>query len=161
MLGSGCFWGREYHLRRLPGVIATQVGFAGGRVAEPTYIQVCEQDTGHAEVVAVTYDTRKLSTRALLTEFFTLHNFEFNRGRGTGQYRSAIFSLQDDEQLATARAMLETLRENGFSPATDVERVTAFYRAEARHQQYCSARGMTPKRRDDYRIRELFAPVKS
>ncbi|NJB87363.1 peptide methionine sulfoxide reductase MsrA [Lewinella marina] len=109
----------------------------------------------------MTYDTRLLPTRALLTEFFTLHNFEFNRGRGRGQYRSAVFSLEEDEQLATARKMLETLRDYGFQPTTDVERLPAFYRAEARHQQYCSARGLTPKRRDDDRIRALFAPRKS
>ena len=135
---------------------ATQVGFAGGHVADPTYRQVCEKDTGHAEVVLVEYDTRVLSTQALLREFFALHNFEINRGKGTGQYRSCILAFADDEQLATARRMLATLQAHGFAPATDVDRVDAFYRAEARHQQYCSARGLTPTRRDDAWVREVL-----
>ena len=107
------------------------------------------------------YDTRVLSTERLLTEFFALHNFEINRGRGTGQYRSAVFSLEEDDQLATARRMLGTLRRHGYDPATDVEKVSAFYRAEARHQQYCTTRGLTPSRRDDARIRQLFLPRES
>ncbi|WP_410503624.1 peptide-methionine (S)-S-oxide reductase MsrA [Lewinella sp. IMCC34183] len=156
MLGSGCFWGREYHLRQLDGVIATQVGFAGGHTIDPGYYDVCKKDTGHAEVVAVQYDTRRCTTEALLTEFFALHNFEINRGKGTGQYRSAIFSLSEDEQLATARRMVATLRARGFDPATDVEVVAAFYRAEPRHQQYCTSRGLTPSRRDDARVREVL-----
>ena len=161
MLGSGCFWGREYHLRQLPGVIATQVGFAGGHLPDPTYQDVCAKDTGHAEVVAVQYDSRELTTERLLTEFFTLHNFEINRGRGTGQYRSAVFSLEDDEQLVVARRMLATLRGAGYEPATDVEVIGNFYRADARHQQYCTARGLSPKRRDDTRIRGLFSVTKT
>ena len=142
-------------------MLATQVGFAGGHLPDPTYHDVCARDTDHAEVVAVQYDARTLSTERLLTEFFVLHNFEINRGRGTGQYRSAIFSLETDEQLATARRMLDTLRRHGYDPVTDVETVPAFYRAEARHQQYCSARGLTPSRRDDARIRSLFSACDS
>ncbi len=108
-------------------------------------------------MVAVKYDTRTLSTETLLIEFFTLHNFEINRGKGTGQYRSAIFSLSDDEQLAIARQLLDRLRTRGFDPATDVAVVDAFYRAEARHQQYCSVRGLTPSRRDDERVRAIHS----
>ena len=156
LLGSGCFWGREFHLRRLPGILRTQVGFAGGHLEDPTYQQVCAKDTGHAEVVSVTYDARILRPAALLTEFFTLHNFEINRGKGTGQYRSAVFSLTDDEQLTTAHKLITRLREAGYEPATDVQKVDAFYPAEARHQQYCSSRGMTPARRDDTAIRTLL-----
>lgn len=102
------------------------------------------------------YDLRVLPTEALLIEFFTLHNFELNRGRGTGQYRSAIFSLQEDEQLATARRLIESLRTAGYAPATDVQVVDAFYPAGARHQQYCSARGLTPSRRDDTEVRAVL-----
>ncbi len=137
-------------------MIACRVGFAGGRVKDPTYLQVCEQDTGHAEVVAVRYDLRILSTEALLTEFFTLHNFELNRGKGTGQYRSAVFSLHDDDQLATARRVIAILTMAGYTPATDVEVVDAFYPADARHQQYCTSRGLQPGRRNDHKFRELL-----
>lgn len=142
-------------------MIATQVGFAGGRTENPSYHDVCAKDTGHAEVVAVQYDTRTLPTEQLLAEFFALHNFEIDRGKGSGQYRSAVFSVQDDRQLQLARRMLATLRAHGFHPATDVGCVPAFYRAEARHQQYCSSRGLTPHRRDDDRIRQLFSRAES
>ena len=157
LLGAGCFWSKEYHLSRLPGVLSTRTGFAGGHTVDPTYMQVCHKDTGHAEVVEVTYDPEILPTEALLTEFFTLHNFKINRGRGVGQYRSAIFSLEEDEQLATAREMLEVLAAERFDPQTDVEVVTAFYPAEARHQGYCDAHGMTPDRKQNDRIRTLLS----
>ncbi|MCP9234456.1 peptide-methionine (S)-S-oxide reductase [Lewinella sp. JB7] len=137
-------------------MIATRVGFAGGHLPDPIYKQVCAEDTGHAEVVAVLYDTRVISTETLLTEFFTLHNFELNRGRGTGQYRSAVFSLADDAQLAAARQLIETLKSAGYAPTTDVGVVAAFYPADARHQQYCTSRGLTPDRRDDRKIREVL-----
>lgn len=156
LLGAGCFWSKEYHLSRLPGVLATRTGFAGGHTADPTYVQVCHKDTGHAEVVEVTYDPKVLSTEALLTEFFTLHNFKINRGRGVGQYRSAVFSLEEDKQLATARKMLKLLAIERFDPQTDVEVVTAFYPAEARHQGYCDTHGMAPDRKQNDRVRELL-----
>lgn len=156
LLGAGCFWSKEYHLSRLSGVLKTRVGFAGGTIVDPTYVQVCQKGTGHAEVVEVTYDPHTISTEALLTKFFTLHNFKLNRGRGVGQYRSAIFSLEDDEQLATARSMLATLAAARFDPQTDVEVVTAFYPAEARHQGYCDTHGMTPDRKQNDRVREVL-----
>ena len=161
LLASGCFWSKEYHLRQLPGVSGTRVGFAGGHTPDPTYVQVCRKDTGHAEVVAVTYDPDQLSTRALLTEFFTLHNFELNRGKGTGQYRSAVFALEEDEQLVTARTMLAELHAAGYDPVTDVEAVPAFYPAETRHQQYCSTRGRSPERKDDDKVRRALREAAS
>jgi methionine-S-sulfoxide reductase len=156
LLASGCFWSKEYHLSKLPGVITTAVGFAGGHVPNPTYVRVCHKTTGHAEVVQVIYDPDRLATEVLLAEFFSLHNFKIDRGCGHGQYRSAIFSLAEDEQLATARRMIDRLREAGLEPQTDVEVVPAFYPAEARHQQYCEARGMAPARKDGREIRALL-----
>jgi methionine-S-sulfoxide reductase len=156
ILGAGCFWSKEYHLSRLPGVTATRTGFAGGTTVDPTYAQICEKNTSHAEVVEVTYDPSIISSWELLTEFFTLHNFKINRGRGVGQYRSAIFSLEDDDQLATAREMLEILAEHRFDPQTDVEVVPAFYPAGARHQGYCDTHGMSPERKQNDRVRELL-----
>ncbi len=137
-------------------MLGCRVGFAGGDRKDPTYVEVCTEDTRHAEVVAVTYDLRELTTEVLLTEFFTLHNFELNRGRGTGQYRSAVFSLQEDKQLATARRLIQSLEAAGYSPVTDVAVVDAFYPADARHQQYCSARGLTPSRREDAKVRAVL-----
>jgi len=73
-----------------------------------------------------------------------------------GQYRSAIFSLEDDEQLATARRMLETLAAARYDPQTDVEVVPAFYPAGARHQGYCDTHGMSPDRKQNDRVREVL-----
>ena len=73
-----------------------------------------------------------------------------------GQYRSAIFSLEDDEQLATARQMLSVLSEARFDPQTDVAVVPAFYPAEARHQGYCDVHGMQPERKQNDRVREVL-----
>jgi peptide methionine sulfoxide reductase MsrA len=98
----------------------------------------------------VVYDLRQLSTQQLLIEFFTLHNFSADRSKAGGQYRSAIFFLagkdQPDVQWTTAEKMLELLKRKGYSPSTQIEAISAFYPAAARHQQYCSARGIIPKR---------------
>lgn len=123
----------------------------GGTVADPTYQQVCTKSTGHAETVEVVYDTRVLSTHALLTEFFILHDFTIDRSEDGGQYRSAIFLLLDDnhvrEQEGTASIMLAKLRENGFIPTTEIRRGSIFYPADNRHQMYCLSKGMVPKKR--------------
>ncbi|MBC6995849.1 peptide-methionine (S)-S-oxide reductase MsrA [Neolewinella lacunae] len=159
-MASGCFWGREYHLRQLPGVVNTRVGFAGGHLPHPTYRQVCTKTTGHAETVEVTYDIRTLSTADLLTEFFALHDATRNRQDRGGQYRSAIFVLAGDsagpEQLQTAEASVEKLRQKGYAVQTQIAEITAFYPAESRHQQYCSARGIAPERRDAEEIRKIL-----
>lgn len=132
----------------------------GGTVPYPTYQQVCEKSTGHAETVGVVYDTRQLSTRRLLSEFFLLHDFTKDRRSEGGQYRSAIFIdptvSQLLEQEATARELLSLFGQNGLSPATELQRCDRFYPAGSRHQQFCSARGMQPQKRDSVIIREIL-----
>lgn len=159
-LGSGCFWGREYHLRQLPGVISTQTGFAGGTTPNPTYHEVCTKATGHAEVVEVVYDDNILSTKALLTEFFLLHDFTIDRRSSGGQYRSVIFMTKEEnsslEQEKIALVMLALLREQGHPPATELGWIEAFYPADARHQQYCKSHGITPKRHQMEEVKEIL-----
>lgn len=141
-------------------MVRTQTGFAGGDVANPTYQQVCTKTTGHAETVAVTYDPSLLTARALLTEFFTLHDATRDRrtGYGKGQYRSAIFytASMGPAELTSVRAVLEDLHREGLTISTEFREITAFYPAASRHQQYCSAKGITPKKRDSARIREIL-----
>jgi methionine-S-sulfoxide reductase len=150
-LASGCFWGREFYLRKLPGVISTRTGFMGGSIANPTYQQVCTKATGHAETVEVVYNTKVLSTYALLTEFFTLHDFTVDRSENGGQYRSVIFLHSDDqyamEQEQVALKMMAKLRAKGFSPSTLIRKGPVFYKAGNRHQKYCLRKGVVPKRR--------------
>lgn len=141
-------------------MISTRTGFAGGKVPNPTYQEVCAGHTGHAEVVEVTYDLRKLSTRDLLAEFFTLHEFVKDRRSGSGQYRSVIFLHPEGfyalEQEKAALQIMATLRANGYPPSTELRWETNFYPADSRHQQYCSSRGILPKKRQSERIREIL-----
>src|SRR5262249_6962942 len=102
--GAGCFWGVEAAFRRLQGVSATRVGYAGGRTVDPGYKQVCYDDTGHAEVVEVTYDEDVVPYEALLATFWNEHDpTQLNRqGPDIGdQYRSVIF-VHDDAQREAA-----------------------------------------------------------
>lgn len=141
-------------------MITTRAGFAGGTVPNPTYQQVCLGGTGHAEVVEVAYDVRKLSTKDLLTEFFTLHNFTKDRRSGKGQYRSVIFLHPEGssalQQERTALQLLAALRANGYPPSTELAWESDFYPADSRHQQYCNSRGIVPKKRQSEQIREIL-----
>ena len=145
--GAGCFWGVEATFRRIPGVIDTAVGYAGGHTENPTYKDVCTDLTGHAEVVQVEYDPSKVSYDQLLEVFWSSHNpTQVNRqGPDYGtQYRTVIF-YHDDEQKAHAEASKQKLEASGrFSRpiATQIVPAAPFYRAEDYHQRYLEKRGL-------------------
>jgi peptide-methionine (S)-S-oxide reductase len=145
--GAGCFWGVEAAFRRVPGVRATAVGYAGGHLANPTYRDVCGKDTGHAEVVQVEFDPDAISYEALLDIFWEVHDpTQLNRqGPDIGdQYRSVIFA-HDDAQFAAAEASKAKLQAAGIHRrpvVTQVEPAPDFWRAEDYHQQYLEKRGM-------------------
>ena len=143
--GAGCFWGVEAAFRRLDGVTATAVGYAGGTVANPTYEQVCSHRTGHAEVVEVTYDPEKLPYEQLLAVFWAEHDpTQLNRqGPDVGdQYRSAIF-VHDAEQRAAAEASRDRVQRLIAKPVvTQIEDAPTFWPAEDYHQQYLEKRGL-------------------
>jgi peptide-methionine (S)-S-oxide reductase len=143
--GAGCFWGDEAAFRRLDGVEQTRVGYAGGGVENPTYEQVCRHDTGHAEVVEVTYDEEKIPYEQLLAVFWAEHDpTQLNRqGPDVGsQYRSAIF-VHDDEQRTTAESSRDQVQERISKPVvTQIEDAPPFWEAEDYHQQYLEKRGL-------------------
>jgi peptide-methionine (S)-S-oxide reductase len=145
--GAGCFWGVEETFRTMPGVIATAVGYAGGHTDHPTYKDVCTDQTGHAEVVQVTYDPSKIGYETLLKTFWENHNpTTLNRqGPDTGsQYRSVIF-YHSPAQEAAARASIEQLEKARTFPrpiVTQLEAAPVFHAAEEYHQQYLKKRGM-------------------
>jgi peptide-methionine (S)-S-oxide reductase len=143
--GAGCFWGVEAAFRRLGGVSGTRVGYAGGRTENPTYKQVCYDDTGHAEVVEVTYDDEKVPYEQLLAVFWAEHDpTQLNRqGPDIGsQYRSVIF-VHDDEQRAAAEASRERVQQRLTRPVvTQIEEAPPFWEAEDYHQRYLEKRGL-------------------
>ena len=143
--GAGCFWGVEAAFRRLEGVTKTRVGYAGGRVDNPSYQQVCYDDTGHAEVVEVTYDEDRIPYEQLLAVFWAEHDpTQLNRqGPDVGeQYRSAIF-VHDAEQRAAAEASKERVQARITKPVvTQIEDAPPFWEAEDYHQQYLEKRGL-------------------
>jgi peptide-methionine (S)-S-oxide reductase len=143
--GAGCFWGVEAAFRRLDGVSRTRVGYAGGHKDDPSYQDVCYTDTGHAEVVEVTYDEAVIPYEALLATFWAEHDpTQLNRqGPDVGeQYRSVIF-VQDDAQRAAAEASRERVQSHlSRSVVTQIEDAPPFWEAEDYHQQYLEKRGL-------------------
>jgi peptide-methionine (S)-S-oxide reductase len=145
--GGGCFWGVEESFRTVNGVVKTAVGYMGGSVKNPTYEQVCTGETGHAEVVQVTYDPAKISYQQLLDIFWSVHNpTQLNRqGPDIGtNYRSVIF-YHDPEQGKIARKSkndVETSGRFGFGKVvTQIQPAGEFYRAGEYHQQYFAKKG--------------------
>lgn len=140
-LSGGCFWGMEELVRQIPGVLATEVGYTGGEVANATYDIVKTGRSGHAESLQIVFDPALLSYRHLLFEFFRMHNptTPNRQGNDAGtQYRSAIFYL-NEEQKRTAEDVIKTVDASGEWHAKVVTEVVAFkefYRAEEYHQQY-------------------------
>jgi peptide-methionine (S)-S-oxide reductase len=145
--GAGCFWGVEATFRQTPGVISTQVGYAGGKTDNPTYEDVCSDDSGHAEVVEVTFDPTRVTYDQLLEIFWENHNpTTLNRqGPDIGtQYRSAIF-YHSPEQQQLAEASKRAMNASGKFRAPIVTEITPaapFWRAEEYHQQYLEKRGL-------------------
>ena len=145
--GAGCFWGVEATFRQVPGVLSTQVGYSGGKTDHPTYEDVCSDDTGHAEVVEVTYDPAKVGYDKLLDIFWDNHNpTTLNRqGPDIGtQYRSAIFyHSPEQQQLAEAsKAKLSASGRFSRPVVTEISPALPFWRAEEYHQQYLEKRGL-------------------
>ena len=144
--GAGCFWGVEAAFQRMPGVTETAVGYSGGRTENPTYEDVCTDETGHAEVVQVTFDPAKVSFEQLLDVFWKIHDpTQVNRqGPDFGtQYRTAVF-FHSPEQEAAVKKSLGALESSGRFKrpiATEITPAGKFYRAEEYHQKYLQKRG--------------------
>lgn len=140
-LGGGCFWCLEAVYLDVDGVVRVESGYAGGHVSDPTYEQVCDGNTGHAEVVKVEFDTDRISYRDLLQIFFAIHDpTTLNRqGNDVGtQYRSVIYT-HSEQQRAVAQALIDDLeRQRVYDDpiVTEVAPVPEYWPAEAYHQTY-------------------------
>ena len=140
-LGGGCFWCTEAVFQELRGVASVRSGYAGGQTQAPTYEQVCSGETGHAEVVQVTYDPEVISYRQLLEVFFSTHDptTKDRQGADVGtQYRSIIFYHDDDQRRIAQDMMAEIEREDIFGAplVTEVEPASRFWPAEEYHRDY-------------------------
>ena len=140
-LGGGCFWCTEAVFDRVRGVLDVESGYANGHLPQPTYEQVCEGTTGHAEVIRVVFDPQVLPRSALLEIFFGTHDpTTLNRqGNDVGpQYRSAVYTT-DDAQLQQVQAFVEQLNiDNVFGTpvVTEVQPLQSYWPAESYHQDY-------------------------
>ncbi len=142
VLAGGCFWGMQDLLRKIPGVLETEVGYTGGWLVNPRYEDTHDSRSGHAEAVRVVFDPRRLSYDELLERwFFRMHDpttkDRQGNDRGT-QYRSAIF-YADEPQRLTAEAVRARVQASGRWKAPIVTQITKagpWYRAEAYHQDY-------------------------
>jgi peptide-methionine (S)-S-oxide reductase len=143
LFGMGCFWGAERKFWQKQGVVSTSVGYAGGYTPNPTYEEVCSGLTGHAEVVLVVFDPKRVGYDELLRVFWENHDPTqgMRQGNDVGtQYRSAIY-WYSDEQRKSAEAWRDSfqseLRKAGYGEiTTEIEEAPEFYYAEGYHQQY-------------------------
>ncbi len=138
-LGAGCFWCIDAVYQRLDGVLSVTSGYTGGKVENPTYAEICTGATGHAEVVVVVFDPKKITYERVLAWFWDLHDpTTLNRqGNDVGtQYRSAIF-YHSDEQKKIAEASKAAAQANFDKPiVTEITKAPEFYPAENYHQNY-------------------------
>lgn len=146
IFAGGCFWGVEYHFKKVKGVLVVKSGYTGGVIDNPSYKQVCSGKTGHAEAVEVEFDAALVSYETLAKLFFEIHDPTQRNRQGPDigtQYRSAIF-YTDEEQKNVAEQLIGELRSKGYHVVTSVEKAGIFWYAEEYHQGYYQKTGHQP-----------------
>ena len=148
IFGCGCFWGAEKCFWKLPGVITTSVGYAGGDKKDPTYMEVCSGITGHAEVVKVVWNINQIDISDLLKMFWESHNPTQKNGQGNDigtQYRSAIYYTNTNNKNiieSSKEAYQRELSANNLGLIeTEIKMIESYYYAEEYHQQYLAVGG--------------------
>ncbi|WP_067710384.1 MULTISPECIES: peptide-methionine (S)-S-oxide reductase MsrA [unclassified Erwinia] len=144
IIAGGCFWCTEAVFKQINGVVSVESGYIGGHVANPTYRQVCNGDTGHAEAIRLGFDPEKISYGDLLDISFATHDpTQLNRqGNDIGpQYRSAIFPLNEAQAIEAKAAIARAQLDNSDPIVTTIEAATEWYPAEDYHQNYWAGEG--------------------
>lgn len=138
-LAGGCFWGTEKFISQFKGVCSTEVGYANGKTENPTYSEVCHNDTGHAETVKVMYDDTIISTSKLLNYYFmSIDPTSLNKQGGDvgTQYRTGIY-YEDDSLLPDIKSSVEKLEASiNKKTVIEVKHLQNYYKAEDYHQKY-------------------------
>ncbi|MFP4459093.1 MAG: bifunctional methionine sulfoxide reductase B/A protein [Candidatus Zixiibacteriota bacterium] len=146
IFAAGCFWGVEHILKEVDGIVDTRVGYIGGNKKNPSYREVCYENTGHAEAVEVIYDPQKVSYEKIAKAFFELHDFTQKDGQGPDigdQYRSSIF-FTNSEQKKVAEKLVKILEKENYDVATEITEASTFWPAEDYHQNYYEKNGQSP-----------------
>ena len=141
IFAAGCFWGVEELLRKVPGIMNTEVGYCGDSKSTANYPTVKEGETNHAEAIMIEFDPSKISFETCVEKFFQLHDPTTKNQQGNDigrQYRSAIFYLSEDQKLTALKVIEKLTATNKFKRpiVTEVTAATEFYSAEAYHQDY-------------------------
>ena len=141
---QGCFWGVEERFRKIDGVVATAVGYTGGRTRDPSYEEVCTHRTGHAEAVLVEFDPAKVSYAELLRFFWSTHDPTSGNRQGPdvgSQYRSAIFTFGPEQMKEALASRAEEQQRLADTITTEIAPAGPFWVAEAYHQQWDEKHG--------------------
>ncbi len=144
--GGGCFWGVEYYFSKAAGVNSALCGYMGGKIASPSYEQVCSGNTGHVEIVEVNFNPQITNFEKLYQLFFEIHNpTELNRqGPDIGQQYQSVIFYTNQMQQEVAQKLITILENKGYKIATKLKPATTFWPAETRHQNYYQKNGRHP-----------------
>lgn len=138
IVAGGCFWGVDYYLKQIQGVLKVEVGYTGGKTWHPSYAEVCAGYTGHYEATRVLFDIDKTDYQTVLEYFFEIHDPTQADGQGGDrglQYQSAVFYYDQDQYDATLH-LVQRLENNGYAVTTTLHPATIFWPAEVYHQDY-------------------------
>ncbi len=144
VFAQGCFWGVEERLRKVPGVVATAVGYTGGHAQNPSYEEVCTHTTGHAEAVLVEFDPERVSYDQLLRFFWQSHDPTSGDRQGPdrgSQYRSAIFTFGPEQMAEALASRAEEQKQLADKITTEIAPAGPFWVAEDYHQQWDEKHG--------------------
>ena len=146
IFAGGCFWGVEYYLQQVSGVLETTVGYIGGILENPTYEDICRKNTGHAEAVEIIFDRGLVDFETLAQLFFEIHDPAQADGQGPDlgdQYRSEIFVI-DQYQREVVEKLITRLKDKKYAVTTKVTAASKFWVGESVHQDYYYKKGATP-----------------
>lgn len=138
-LAGGCFWGTQKYLSNINGIVKTDVGYANGNTENPTYEEVCDIDTGHAEAVGVYYNPKMITLDFILKMYYDVINPTSLNGQGgdTGsQYRTGIYYVDEEDQMIIKNSLLELQKNYNDPVVVEVLPLSCYYLAEEYHQNY-------------------------